>query len=193
MNPSPLKQKPAHPIHIPGMKLTCPIPASSNTIVPSNYYFRNRLVKYLRPFILLNTSIGQDTRLRIVHCTRTVSRIHSCVNACKFPNQLSDNTLQFSTIMSHDISNADGMYSALTNFCLRYLRMADLLSLGTLLHRGKQILLKSSNHLNVLGATEVTRSKFHTQDPQILGATEHNLLARVTWSSEIFHSCLYII
>jgi len=69
--------------------------------------------------------------------------------------------------------------------------MDDLMPLGTLSHRGKHILRKSSNHLNVLGAIRVTGSKFHTQDPQILGPTEQNLLARGTWSSEIFHSCLY--
>jgi hypothetical protein len=188
MNPSPLKQKPALPIHIPGMKITCPIPASSNIRVPSNYYFQKRLMKYLRPFVLPNPSTSQDTRLRIVH--RTMSRIHTCVNALKFPNQSRENTLQFSTshVMSQDVSTADGTYSALTNFWLSYL-----VSLGTLSHRGKQILRKTSNHLNVLCAIRVASSKFHTQDPQILGATEHNLLARVTWGSDIFHSCLYMV
>jgi hypothetical protein len=47
--------------------------------------------------------------------------------------------------------------------------MADLMPLGQLSHRDKQILRKSSNHRNVLGAIRVTRSKFHTHDPQILG------------------------
>jgi len=65
--------------------------------------------------------------------------------------------------------------------------------LGQLSHRDKKNLRKSSKHRNVLGAIIVTRSKLHTQHPQILGASEQNLLVRVTWSSEIFHSCLYKI
>ena len=101
--------------------------------------------------------------------------------------------LQLSTLLSRDVSTADGLYSALTNLRLFYLKMADLMLLGQLSHRDKQILRKSSNHCNVLrvGAVRVTRSKLHTQDPQILGATEQNLLAGVTWISGIFDSCLY--
>jgi hypothetical protein len=30
----------------------------------------------------------------------------------------------------------------------------------------------------------VTRSKFHTENPQVLGITEQNLIAQVTWCPE---------
>jgi hypothetical protein len=40
---------------------------------------------------------------------------------------------------------------------------------------------KSSSHLKILGARNVTWSKFHTDDPQILGATVQNLVVRATW------------
>jgi len=39
----------------------------------------------------------------------------------------------------------------------------------------KHTWLNQGCHLNILGFWEVTRSKFHTQDPQILGAATQNL------------------
>jgi hypothetical protein len=44
--------------------------------------------------------------------------------------------------------------------------------------RGAQIFQKSRSHLKILGARRVTWSKFRTEDPQILGATVQNLVAR---------------
>ena len=49
----------------------------------------------------------------------------------------------------------------------------------TLVPRGTKILPKSSNHLKLLGARRVIRSKLHTEGPKILGSTVHNLVARV--------------
>jgi len=43
--------------------------------------------------------------------------------------------------------------------------------------RGPLIFKKSRSHLNVLGTRRVTQSKFHTQDPKILGTTIKNLVA----------------
>jgi Leu/Phe-tRNA-protein transferase len=42
--------------------------------------------------------------------------------------------------------------------------------------RVAQIFQKSRNHLKILGARRVTRNKFHTEVPQILGATTQNLV-----------------
>jgi hypothetical protein len=39
------------------------------------------------------------------------------------------------------------------------------------------------------GALRVTRSKFHTEDPQILGATVQNLVALVTWRPAVMYPC----
>jgi len=90
------------------------------------------------------------------------------------------------------MSTADGLYSALTNLRLCCLRMRDLMPLGTHSHRGKQILQKYSNHFNVVGAIRVKKAS-SISGPKILGPNEQNLLARGTWSSEIFHACLYKI
>jgi hypothetical protein len=37
---------------------------------------------------------------------------------------------------------------------------------------------KYRNHVTILGPRRVTRSKFHAQDPQILGGTVQNLVSR---------------
>jgi len=39
----------------------------------------------------------------------------------------------------------------------------------TVFCRGSQIFQNSVSHLNILGLRRVTLSKFHTEDPQILG------------------------
>jgi hypothetical protein len=44
-----------------------------------------------------------------------------------------------------------------------------------------QIFQKKKEKLRILGARRVTRSKFHTECPQILRATVQNLVARITW------------
>jgi len=40
---------------------------------------------------------------------------------------------------------------------------------------------KPRSHLKIPGARKVTGSKFHTQDPQILGATAQKFVAMATW------------
>jgi hypothetical protein len=47
---------------------------------------------------------------------------------------------------------------------------------------------KSRSHLKILGATRVTRSKFHIEEPQISGATGQNLLATATWRPGFEHT-----
>jgi hypothetical protein len=49
---------------------------------------------------------------------------------------------------------------------------------SVLFDRGAQISRKFRIHLKILGATRVTRSKFRTQDPQILGTTVQHLVGR---------------
>jgi hypothetical protein len=44
-------------------------------------------------------------------------------------------------------------------------------------NKGAQIFQKSRSNLKILGS----RSKFHTEDPGILGATIQNSIATVTW------------
>jgi hypothetical protein len=46
---------------------------------------------------------------------------------------------------------------------------------------GAQLLRKFSSHLKILGTGKVTWSKFHTEGPQILGATVQNSVVRATW------------
>jgi hypothetical protein len=44
--------------------------------------------------------------------------------------------------------------------------------------KGAQIFKKSRSHVKIVGPKSVTRCKFHTEDPQILGVTVLNLVAR---------------
>jgi hypothetical protein len=47
-------------------------------------------------------------------------------------------------------------------------------------NRGEKISEKSRGHFKILGARKVTCSKFHIEDPQIIGASRHNIDARAT-------------
>jgi hypothetical protein len=46
---------------------------------------------------------------------------------------------------------------------------------------GCRIFPKIYDHLKILDARMVTRSKFHTEDPQTLDATAQNIIDRATW------------
>jgi hypothetical protein len=53
--------------------------------------------------------------------------------------------------------------------------------------RGAQISQKSRSHLKILGVGNITCSKFHTVDTQILGATVQNSVASVIWYPGLVH------
>jgi hypothetical protein len=53
--------------------------------------------------------------------------------------------------------------------------------------RGTQIFKNSRSHLIVLGATRVIQNKFHTENPQILGATVQKLVSLATWLRRFVH------
>ena len=46
---------------------------------------------------------------------------------------------------------------------------------------------KSNSHLKILGVRRVKRSKFHTEDPQILGATVQNVVGGDELAPGSFH------
>jgi len=50
---------------------------------------------------------------------------------------------------------------------------------------------KIRGHLKILGTIRVT-SKFHFEDPQILGATVQNLGATAIWDPEFVHPCVCV-
>jgi hypothetical protein len=52
---------------------------------------------------------------------------------------------------------------------------------STVYARGAQISQQSRSHLKILGARRVTETKFHTEDPQILGVTVQTVVATATW------------
>jgi hypothetical protein len=54
-------------------------------------------------------------------------------------------------------------------------------SVGIDYTRGAQIFQETRSDLNIPGAKKERCSKFHTKEPQTLGATEQNLVAMVTW------------
>jgi hypothetical protein len=49
---------------------------------------------------------------------------------------------------------------------------------------------KNVSDLKILGVRRVRESKFHIEDPQILGTTVKNLVM-VTWHLEFVHHCKY--
>jgi hypothetical protein len=53
--------------------------------------------------------------------------------------------------------------------------------------RVANIFEKSRNHLKILEARRVTRNKFHTEAPQILGVTIQNFVAKATWRPGFVH------
>ena len=59
--------------------------------------------------------------------------------------------------------------------------------------RGGKIFQKSRSHLEMLRLRRVTCSKVHTEDPQILGATVHNVVATANWRPAFAHSWPYIL
>jgi hypothetical protein len=59
-----------------------------------------------------------------------------------------------------------------------------------------QIFRKSRSHLEIPGVRRVTLSKFHTEDPQILGTTCQNLVIQAAWHPEFVHlfsSCIHTV
>jgi hypothetical protein len=54
---------------------------------------------------------------------------------------------------------------------------------------GAHISQKCRSHVKLLGARMVTWSKFHTKDPQILGAAIQNSVAMATWRPGFVHPC----
>ena len=45
------------------------------------------------------------------------------------------------------------------------------------------------SHLKILSVGRVTSSKFHAKDPQMLGVTVQDLVARTTWRPIFVHAC----
>ena len=60
-------------------------------------------------------------------------------------------------------------------------------------YRSAKIFQKSRNRLKIPGARRMTKSKFHSEEPQILGTTMQNLVTTVTWHPAIVHACMWII
>ena len=52
-------------------------------------------------------------------------------------------------------------------------------------YRDAQISQKSNSYLKILTSRRVTWSKFHTKDPQTLGAIKQNLVGWVTWTWDL--------
>jgi len=55
---------------------------------------------------------------------------------------------------------------------------------------GAQIFQKSGSHLKILDAIRMTRNKFHTEEPETLGAIVQNSVAMATWPQGFVHPCL---
>jgi hypothetical protein len=59
--------------------------------------------------------------------------------------------------------------------------------------RVEQIFQMSSSNLKILAARTLTYRTFHPEDPQIIGTTLQNLIARVTWRPRFVHTCIKIL
>ena len=56
--------------------------------------------------------------------------------------------------------------------------------------QGAQILQKYRSHHRTVGTSGVTCSKFHPENPQILGTTQKNLVAQAAWRPVYVHLLL---
>jgi hypothetical protein len=65
----------------------------------------------------------------------------------------------------------------------------DQLRLLVPLCRDAQTSQTSESHVKILGTRRVTRRKFHTGDPLILGAMVQNLVAWANWCSRFVNTC----
>ena len=60
-------------------------------------------------------------------------------------------------------------------------------------YRSAPVFQKCRSHPKIPGTRRTTWSKFHTEDPQILGTTVQNLVTTVSWYPGIVHPCINII
>jgi len=51
----------------------------------------------------------------------------------------------------------------------------------------KFVFKKTRTRFKILGDRMLTSSKFHNKDPQLLGATEKNVVALLTWRPKFMH------
>ena len=65
------------------------------------------------------------------------------------------------------------------------------IAIGTV--KNAQIFQKSRSHLKILGTRTVTRSRFQTDDPEVLGKTMHNVFTRATWHMEFMQPLIVVI
>ena len=60
-------------------------------------------------------------------------------------------------------------------------------SLDVFCARAVRIFQKYGNHLKITGASRVTWHRYRTEEPQIFGASVHNVVARTTWRTGFVH------
>jgi len=53
--------------------------------------------------------------------------------------------------------------------------------------RCELIFRKSRSHIRITGVRRMTWSRFHTEDPNIIGVTVQNVVSRVTWRPGFVH------
>ena len=59
------------------------------------------------------------------------------------------------------------------------------------MHRGTQIFQKTRSNVKIPGARNAKRSKFDTDDRQLLGNTVQNSVARADWHLRFVQACVY--
>jgi len=92
---------------------------------------------------------------------------------------------------NYENSQHNFSYHSSNSCLLRLLFSAAPSSKSVLTYRimDEQIFQNFGSHLKILGASKVTWNKFHTENPQMLGATAQNSVTWVTCSSGFVHPC----
>jgi hypothetical protein len=62
-----------------------------------------------------------------------------------------------------------------------------------IMRSGPQVFQESGTKLKILDARRATCSNFHTEGPQILGASVHNLVSKTTWHPGFVHLCSCVL
>ena len=104
--------------------------------------------------------------------------------------QIPPSARKFNNPKNHDVSPPNLTVLFLINYVNGRLHLG--VHKVSFFYRGAQIFRKSRSHLKILGARRVIWSKLHREDPQILGATVQNVVAKATWHAGSVHPSIFI-
>jgi hypothetical protein len=162
-----------------------PMNPSHTVFLPSSHYLQVSWLKYvfLRIFHILHTCYMPGSLL--VDDKYTLLSF----SLCSFPHPCVTSQLWSTNILLNMLTNTLSLFSFHGEEPVFYIYIKQPVKLYTQARGCTNFPKKSTIHLKILSARRVAWSKFHTEDPQIIGATLQNLVARATWQQRFVHPC----